>query len=465
MKVIVVGSSHGGYEAVRQLLIDAPDTQIQWYEKGDFVSFLSCGMQLYLEGVVKDVDSVRYATPEKLRAKGVEVLDRQEVTAVKPEEHRVRVLDHRTGEERDESYDKLILSPGAVPAKLPVPGSDLKGIDFMRGRDWAVTLKAATVDPSIHDVVVIGAGYIGVEAAEVFAKAGKRVTIIDVLPRLLALYLDPEFTEPVTAELARHGVTPAPGQIVQRFEGEDGRVARVVTDQATYPADLIVEAAGIRPNTGWLKGAVDLDEHGFIEIDEYLRTSAPDVYAVGDATLVRFLPTGGKAKIALATNSRRQGRFAAINALGTKRAVPAVSGSTALTVFDYKFASTGIKEGTAKRYGVATQSVVVRDTYRPPFVPDAAGNAPVLFKLTFAPDDHRVLGAQILSKADTTQNINAISLAIQAGLKVEDLAYADFYFQPGFDRPWNVINVAAQKALGQDAGTRTEGALAGVAAD
>lgn len=465
MKVIVVGSSHGGYEAVRQLLIDAPDTQVQWYEKGDFVSFLSCGMQLYLEGVVKDVDAVRYATPQKLRAKGVQVFDRQEVTAVDPGAHRVRVLDHRTGAERDESYDKLILSPGAVPAALPVPGSDLEGIDFMRGRDWAITLKAATVDPRIRDVVVIGAGYIGVEAAEVFAKAGKRVTIIDVLPRLLALYLDPEFSEPVTAELERHGITPAPGQTVQRFEGEDGHVARVVTDQATYPADLIVEAAGIRPNTAWLRGAVKLDDHGFIAIDQYLRTSAPDVYAVGDATLVRFSPTGGKAKIALATNSRRQGRFAALNALGGQRAVPAVSGSTALAVFDQKFASTGIKEGTAERYGVKTRSVVVTDTYRPPFVPEAAGNATVLFKLTYAPEDHRVLGAQILSRADVTQDINAISLAIQAGLKVEDLAYADFYFQPGFDRPWNVINVAAQKALGEDAGTRAEGALAGVAAD
>ena len=455
-KVIVVGSSHGGYEAVQQLLLDAPDTEIQWYEKGNFLSFLSCGMQLYLEGVVKDVNSVRYATEEGERAKGVHVFVQQEITAVDTAAHSVHVVDHATGSERDETYDKLILSPGAVPASLPVPGRDLGNIYAMRGRDWAIKLKAATVDPSINDVVIIGAGYIGIEAAEVFAKAGKHVTIIDVLPRVLATYLDPEFTDILTDTLKEHGITPAAGQRVQRFEGRSqasssntapaNNVARVVTDQATYPADLVIESAGIRANTGWLKGVVDLDDHGMITVDEHQSTSAPDVYAVGDATLVTFAPTGSKAYIALATNARRQGRIAARNALGESVAFTPVSGSSALSVFEYKFASTGIKESTAARYGIDTKSVLVKDSYRPPFVPNPAGNAPVLFKLTYAPDDGRVLGAQIMSTQDATANINAISLAIQQHATVDDLAYTDFFFQPGFDRPWNVINVAAQQA-------------------
>ena len=454
-KIIVVGSSHGGYEAVQQLLLDASDTEIQWYEKGNFLSFLSCGMQLYLEGVVKDVNSVRYATEEGERAKGVHVFLQQEITAVDTNAHSVHVVDHATGDERDESYDKLILSPGAVPATIPVPGHDLDNIYAMRGRDWAIKLKAATVDPTISDVVVIGAGYIGIEAAEVFAKAGKHVTILDILPRVLATYLDPEFTDIITQTLKDHGITPAAGQRVQRFEsqsasgsdvGSEGNVVRVVTDQATYPADLVIESAGIRANTGWLKGVVDLDGHGLITVDEHQATSAPDVYAVGDATQVTFAPTDGKAYIALATNSRRQGRIAARNALGETVAFTPVSGSSALSVFDYKFASTGIKESTAARYGVETKSTLVKDSYRPPFVPDEAGNAPVLFKLTYAPDDGRVLGAQILSRQDATANINAISLAIQKHATVADLAYADFFFQPGFDRPWNVINVAAQQA-------------------
>ncbi|MFT9009747.1 MAG: FAD-dependent oxidoreductase [Bifidobacterium sp.] len=446
-KVIVVGSSHGGYEAVQQLLMDAPDTNIQWYEKGDFLSFLSCGMQLYLEGVVKDVNSVRYATPEGETAKGAHVFTEQEVTSVDSAAHSVHVKDLKSGEERDESYDKLILSPGAVPAALPVEGRDLDNIYAMRGRNWAIRLKAATVDPDLRNIVVIGAGYIGVEAAEVFAKAGKKVTLIDILPRMLQLYLDSEFTETLEDVVSKHGITPAMGYTVQSFEGKDGKVTKVHTDKGSFDADLVIETAGIKANTAWLKDVVDIDAHGLIKIDEHQATSAEDIYAVGDATQIKFAPTGGEARIALATNARRQGRVAARNALGESIAVTPVSGSSALSVFDYKFASTGMKEGTAEKYGITMDSVFVEDTYRPPFVPSEAGNAPVRFKLSYDPSDGRVLGAQIMSTENATANINAISLAVQLHATVEDLAYADFFFQPGFDRPWNVINVAAQKAV------------------
>ena len=448
MKVIVVGSSHGGYEAVRELLMGAPDTQIQWYEKGDFVSFLSCGMQLYLEGYVKDVNAVSYSSAEEMEEKGVSVFVEQEITAIDPKNHTVHVSDHKNNSEREESYDKLILSPGAVPNLLPVEGKGLKNIYAMRGRDWAIKLKQKTVDPTVKNVVVVGSGYIGIEAAEVFANAGKHVTVIDILPRMLQTYLDVEFTDILTKEMEVNNITAAGGQSIQRFEGDKGKVTKVVTDQATYEADLVIVAAGIKPNTKWLENTLELTDRGLIKIDDYLQTSAPDVYAVGDATKVKYAPTDGKdMQIALATNARRQGRFAAKNALGEKKAVPSVSGSSALSLFRYKFASTGIKEGTAKNCGVETKSTLVTDSYRPPFVPDKYGNAKVYFKLTYDPTTTRILGAQIMSTEDVTQNINVISLAIQAKLTLDDLAYADFFFQPGFDRPWNIINVAAQQAL------------------
>lgn len=447
MKVIVVGSSHGGYETVRGILADQPDTEIQWYEKGDFLSFLSCGMQLYLEGVVKDVNTVRYATPEGMRAQGVHVFTRQEITSVDAAAHQVTVHDLANDTTRQESYDKLVLSVGAVPVSLPVPGTDLQNVYAMRGRDWAIKLKAKTVDPTVHNVVVIGAGYIGVEAAEVFAKAGKHVTLVDMIARPLGVYLDAEFTDVLTDTMKAHNIYPATGQMVKEFAGQDGRVTKVVTDQGTYPADLVIQTAGIKANTGWLKGVVDLDEKGLVKINDHLETSTPDIYAVGDATKVPFAPTGDLEQIALATNARRQGRIAAMNLLGKKTTMPAVSGSSALSVFDYHFASTGIKEGTADKYGVKTASVFVTDSTQPPFVPTEAGNTQVDFKLTYDPESHRVLGAQIMSKRDVTANINAISLAIQGKMTLEDLAYADFFFQPGFDRPWNVMNVAAQKAL------------------
>lgn len=451
MKVIVVGSSHGGYEAVRQLLMSHPDAEIQWYEKGDFLSFLSCGMQLYLEGVVKNVNDVHYATAEGMRAQGVNVFVQQEITRINARGHEVVVLNHVDGKTRTEKYDKLILSAGAIPAQIPVPGKELKNIYAMRGRDWAIKLKAKTVDPNVKNVVVIGSGYIGIEAAEVFANAGMHVTVIDLLPRLLSVYLDEEFTDILTEDMAKHGIHAAAGQKLSAFEGnEAGEVTKVITDQGEYPADLVIEAAGIKPNTAWLKDTLDLDDRGFIKVDDYMQTGRPDIFAVGDAVKAKFSGTGQNMPIALATVARRQGRFAAMNIEKPLHKFPGVLGSSALSVFDYKFASTGIKQGTSSKYNVAVKSVYVTDTKQPPFVP-ADQNPEVYFKLTYDPKTRRVMGAQIMSKADVTGNINAISVAIQAKMTIDDLAYADFFFQPGFDRPWNIINVAAQQAVRNEA--------------
>lgn len=449
MKVIVVGSSHGGYEAVRELLQDYPQAEIQWYEKGNFISFLSCGMQLYLEGVVKDVNSVRYATPTSMEKQGVHVFVQQDVTAVDPKQHEVQVHNLADDTTRTEKYDKLILSTGAVPAALNVPGKDLDNIYFMRGRDWAIKLKKATVDPAIQQVVIVGSGYIGMEAAEAFAKAGKQVTVLDIMPRILNTYLDQEFTEVLDHTLAQHQIKLGLGETVQKFVGNDhNQVQKVVTDKKTYPADLVIEATGVKPNTNWLANTLELNADHTIKIDAYQRTSAPDVFAVGDATHVQFAPTGKEVPIALATNSRRQGRYAVKNLTSANQPTPAVSGSSALSVFEYHFAATGVKEATAAKFQAKIASVYVEDTYRPAFVPESQ-NAKVQFKLSYNPDNGQIMGAQIMSRADVTAEINVISLAIQQHLTVNDLAYADFFFQPGYDRPWNIINVAAQKAQAQ----------------
>ena len=266
MKVIVVGSSHGGYETVEGLLKQNPDTEIQWYEKGDFLSFLSCGMQLYLEGKVKKVNSVSYATPEEMEQKGVAVYLQQEITKINPGKHEVEIINHVDNSTRTEKYDKLVLSAGAVPTQIPVEGSDLDNIYAMRGRDWAIKLKARTVDPTINNVVVIGSGYIGNEATEAFAKAGMKVTVIDILPRVLGTYLDPEFTDILSKNMEEHGVKIAAGETVKRFIGKNGFVTQVETDKGTYDADLVIEAAGVRPNTKWLNGVLTLNDDGTIKI-------------------------------------------------------------------------------------------------------------------------------------------------------------------------------------------------------
>lgn len=404
---------------------------------------------MYLEGVVKDVNSIRYMTAEEMERRGVRVFTNTEITKVIPDKHEVEVLDRVSGETRTEAYDKLILSPGANPFILPVPGHDLKNIETMRGRQDTIDLKLHSVDPDIQNVVVVGGGYIGIEAAEAFAKAGKKVTLVDIITRPLGVYLDKEFTDILEKEMTDNGMTLAMEEKVVEFVGEDGKVSKVVTDKGEYPVEMVVMSAGVRPNTAWLKDAVDMHPNGMIKTDEYMRTSAEDVFAVGDATLIQYNPAQTTVNIALATNARRQGRYAVKNLEEAKYPFPGVQGSSALRVFDYKFASTGLNDQMADRLKIKTKSVLLDQETLMDFVP-ADMKERMLFKLVYDPETHAILGAQIMSKKDLTANINAISIAIQTKFTIEQLAYADFFFQPEFDTPWNLLNMAGLKALQQE---------------
>ncbi|KRM63729.1 NADH peroxidase [Ligilactobacillus agilis DSM 20509] len=449
MKVIVVGSSHGGYEAVEGLLKDYPDAEIQWYEQGDFLSFLSCGMQLFLKGKVDSADKVRYMTPEAIRKRGVTLFEQTQVTSLHSLAHEIEVKDLKTGKIRTEHYDKLILSPGAVPMQLDVPGKELKNIYYMRGHDWALKLKEKVLDDSVKKVVVIGSGYIGIEAAEVFARAGKKVSVLDLLSRPLATYLDKELTDVITDDLDKHGVQVYGGQQVKEYVGKE-KVSAVKTAQGEYAADLVVVAAGIKPNTSWLKGELAMYPNGIIKTDDFMRSSADDVFVVGDATLLKYNPGQTMLNVALATNARKQGRFAVKNLVAPLHPFPGVQGTSALPVFDYKFASSGLNETNAAKLGKKIHSVLVEDDFRMDFVPEKE-NAHVWFKLTYDPKTKVILGGQILSKHDLTPYINVISLAIKTKQTIYDLAYGDFFFQPEFDKPWNILNLAGLMAEQKEA--------------
>jgi NADH peroxidase len=301
----------------------------------------------------------------------------------------------------------------------------------------------------VKKIVVVGAGYIGIEAAEVFAKAGKQVTVVDLIDRPLGNYLDPELADVVAKEIEQNNIKLLLGHTVQRFEGNKV-VKNVVTDDGQLlPADLVIVAAGVQPNTKWLRNIVALDERGWIKTDAYLRTSQPDIMAIGDAILPLFAPAGKHIPVALASATRREARYVVENIGLEQPARPfgGVNGSSALSVFRCKLANTGLNEHHAKRLGLKTKSSLYVDDSRPSFVTD--GNPKIMVKLIFDSDTHLILGAQLLSEADVTAHANTISLAIKGHMTLEDLAEADFFFQPGFDKQWGVLNLAAQTALGE----------------
>ncbi len=451
-KVIIVGASHGGHQSILELLSRyGEDVDITLFEAGDYISFMSCGMELYLEDQVTDVNDVRNFRPENFPQSNVHILNNHQVTAINADKKTVSVVRSSDDQTKDYAYDKLILSSGVTPNSLPVPGNDLENVYLMRGYNWATKIKAKLTDPDVKKVAVIGAGYIGIEAAEAFCKAGKEVTLLDVIDRPLGTYLDKEMTDILEEHLKEKGINVVTGAKINAFTGE-GKVAAIQTEEAEIAADLVIQAAGVKANTQWLKGVVDLDERGWIITDEYLQTNLPDVYAVGDATLAYSVPARAKMPIALATVARREARYVVQHLFEKVPNKPfgGVVGSSALSVFDYHFAASGLNSFTASKAGIAIRSSYYEDTLRPKYVPEKFGNTKVSIQLFFDPISHQLLGGAVLSTYDVTAQGNVLALAIQQKLTIEDLAEADFFFQPGFDRQWSMLNLAAQQALGEE---------------
>lgn len=451
-KVIIVGASHGGHQSILELLSRyGENVDITLFEAGDYVSFMSCGMELYLEDQVTDVNDVRNFRPENFPQPNVHILNNHEVKAIHADQKTVTVTSILDKSTKEYEYDKLILSSGVKPNSLPVPGTDLENVYLMRGYDWATRIKDKLTDPAIKNVAVIGAGYIGIEAAEAFQKAGKEVTLLDVIDRPLGTYLDPEMTDILTEHLKEKGIKVVTGAKITAFTGEQ-QVAAIQTADEEIATDLVIQAAGVKANTEWLKGVVDLDDRGWIVTDEYLQTNLPDVYAVGDATLAYSIPARSKMPIALATVARREARYVVKHLFEDTPSQPfgGVVGSSALSVFDYHFAASGLNSFTAEKAGVAIRTAYYEDTIRPKYVPEEYGNTKVSIQLFFDPMTHQVLGGAVLSTYDVTAQGNVLALAIQQKLTIEDLAEADFFFQPGFDRQWNMINLTAQQALGEE---------------
>ena len=447
MKYVIVGSSHFGYEAVQTILEAEPKAEIHLYERGDKASFMSCGAQSYLEGIAQSPDEIHYANEDSYIKQGINIHLNSDVVGLDPEEKTITVKTDQ-GEEAA-SYDKLLLSPGGYAPRLNIPGKDMEHVYTFRGRDDAEIVKARMADAK--KVIVIGAGYIGIEVAEAFAQNGQEVTVLDAVDRFLPTYLDEEFYTSLSEEAEKKGLIFKGKEFAQEVLSENGVVTGLVTDHGEYAADTIIMACGVKPDTAWLKDALKVDEKGFVLTNDYLETSAKDVYAGGDATYLHFNATGNDMNIGLATNARKQGVTAAKNALGGKVKAPGVNGTSGLAFFDLKFATTGIKDSTIHTYDGEVKSFYCEEKIRPDFMNNEENT--VEMKIFYDADTEVILGAQFLSKEDITQAANTMSLAITAKMTLTDLAQADFFFQPGFSRPWHFLNILAMKAQGQTYGS------------
>ncbi len=442
MKVAVIGCTHAGTAAIVNTAQLYPDAEITVYERNDNISFLSCGIALYVGGVVKDPQGLFYSSPEKLAELGVTTKMRHEVINVDTAAKTLRARNLATGEEFNDTYDKLIMTTGSWPIIPKLEGMDLDGILLSKNYNHSNTIIERA--EQVKRITVVGAGYIGVELVEAFQMNGKQVTLIDGEERILSKYLDEEFTAPIQKSLEDHGIKLALGEKVSSFAGENGKVTKVITSKGEHETDLVILCIGFRPNTELLKGQVDMLPNGAIMVNDYMQTSLPDVFAAGDSCAIHYNPTGQHAYIPLATNAVRMGTLVARNLVGNTIPYMGTQGTSGIKIYEDNIAGTGLTEEAAKAEGIEVESVMITDNYRPEFMPTVEE---VQLKVVYARGTRRILGAQIMSKMDLTQSINTVSVCIQNRMTVDQLAFIDFFFQPHYNKPWNFLNTAGLQAL------------------
>ncbi|RIO27845.1 FAD-dependent oxidoreductase [Staphylococcus saprophyticus] len=438
MKIVVIGGSHGGIATIDALIDKYQELDVLWFDKGDFA-------------INNALDNEQSKTKiEELTSKGVTIFQGTEVIDLNSETKSITIKNLKDNTLFYESYDKLILSPGSHPKTLNLPGGDLKNVITMANRQDLLEVRQASEDDNINNIVIVGAGYNGIGAVNMFIN--KNVTLIDHNNHSLSSYLDQELAEKIENKMKEASVTlEMKTSLIEIIGNNENKVIAVKTKDKILDADLVIITIGIEPNTKWLENKLLLNKEGYIEVNDYMETNIKDIFAIGDATLTKFNPLNKKVKIGLGTKARRQAYCAVMNLENEKLPFFGVQGSSGLNGFGYKFASTGLNEKQAQRENLNYNSVYIKERKLDNnFVVKntlSKNNPLIYFKILYNIDTYQILGAQIMSTNDETNNINAMSIAIQNKYTITQLAFADFFFQPEFSKPLNFMNRAGIAAM------------------
>ena len=430
MKVLVLGGVAAGTKVAAKLLREDRSCEVTVLTKGRDISYAGCGLPYYVGGVIQEKSELIVNTPEKFASlTGARVLTQTEATAVKPAEHKVIARDLQSGEEREYSYDKLVIATGASPFLPPVQGLDLQNVFVMRTPDDAIALREALEGGGIKRAVVAGGGFIGLEVAENLAAKGVKTTVIDFAPHVLPNFLDPELCEYVENKMADAGIMPMTGVSLEGVEGS-GKVEKVLTSKRAMKADALVLAIGIRPNTAFLEGSGIEMFKGTILTDAHMRTNVADIYAAGDCAMVTNRQTGKPAWSPMGSTANIAGRILAENLAGKDVSYPGVLGTgVAKLPGGLNAGRTGLTETAARAEGfdVVTATAAVDDKahYYP-------GSGVLLIKLTADRTSRKLLGVQVLGPGAVDKVTDIAVTAISLGAAVDQLAGLDFAYAPPF---------------------------------
>lgn len=441
-KILIVGGVAGGMSAATRLRRLMEDAEIIVFDKGPYVSFANCGLPFHVSGEISERESLIVQTPESLKARfAIDVRPESEVVAVDTDKKTITVC--YADKVYEESYDKLILSPGAKPVVPQMVGLDsADNVFVLRNIPDLDKILNALNDTKAKCATVIGAGFIGLEMAENLVKKGLQVTIVEKAPHVLPT-LDEEMAAFVKDELTRNGITVYTNQSAKAFK-DNGKVI-ILEDGSELLSDITIMSVGVQPESNLAKEAgLKFGMCGGILVNEYYQTSNPDIYAVGDAIIVKQEITGQDALISLASPANRQGRQVADNIAGIARQNKGSIGTAIVRVFDLAAASTGLSERIARQQFEDVAVVHTTSKDHASYYPNASD---IVLKLIFNQKTGAIYGAQAVGQKGVDKRIDILATAIKAGLTVDDLPELEFTYAPPFGSAKDPVNMAGYAAL------------------
>jgi NADPH-dependent 2,4-dienoyl-CoA reductase/sulfur reductase-like enzyme len=446
-RLVVIGGDAAGMSAASQArrMRGPGELEIVAFERGHFSSFSACGIPYWVSGDVDERDRLIARTPEEHRARDIDLRMRTEVTEIDVAAGRVRARDVDSGAESWTSYDKLVIATGARPIRPGMPGADAPGVHGVQTLDDGQALLDSLTHARGRRAVVVGAGYIGVEMAEALIKRGYEVTVVNRDKEPMST-LDPDMGRLVHRAMEGLGITMVDdAEVTKVLTNDDGRVRAVATEDAEYPADVVVLGIGVRPGTALARAAgLPLGAHGGLLTDRAMRVRGHEnIWAGGDCVEVLDLVSGQWRYVPLGTHANKHGQIIGTNAGGGYATFPGVVGTAVSKVCDLEIGRTGLREKDARRVGLQFETVTIESTSRAGYYP---GASPMTVKMLAERRTGRLLGVQIVGREGAAKRVDIAAVALTAGLTVEQMTALDLGYAPPFSPVWDPVLVAARKA-------------------
>jgi NADPH-dependent 2,4-dienoyl-CoA reductase/sulfur reductase-like enzyme/rhodanese-related sulfurtransferase len=444
MKLVIVGAVAGGASAAARARRLDEEAEIVLFERGEAPSFANCGLPYYVGGVIQERDDLLVAPKQRLISRyRLDVRTQTEVVRIDREKKCVHVRDLSTGEQYEQAYDKLVLSPGATPLKPPIPGAETEKVYTIRDLCDADRLHEAVANAK--RAVVIGAGFIGIEMAENLVHRGIETTVVELADQILPPW-DAEMVAPVAEHLREKGVHLQLANAAEAIEEtEAGLVIRLKSGDS-LTADLVVMSVGVRPeNQLAVEAGLEVGPRGGIRVNDAMQTNDPDIYAVGDAVEVRHFVDNSPVQIPLGGPANRQGRIAADHICGRDSRYRGTQGTAIVGVFDMTAAMTGLSEKALVATKQDYEKIYIHPAHRASYYP---GAEQLSLKLLFAPDSGKILGAEVVGRTGVDKRIDVLAVAIQAGMTVYDLEEMELAYAPQYGSAKDPINMAGFVAAG-----------------